>query len=89
MVKEFLVYTGLRLLLLIGTFLAVVAVWSLVADRVNIVWAVVVAFLISGVGSYLLLRGPREAFARRVELRAQRASEAFEQRKAKEDQDPR
>ena len=49
--------------------------------------AVVIAFIVSGVGSYFLLNRPREALAKRVEVRAERATKAFEERKAKEDVD--
>jgi len=83
--KEFVVYTGLRLLMFAATFGVVVGVWLLVADRANVFVAVLVAFVVSGVGSYFLLNPQREALARRVEVRAERATQAFEQRKAKED----
>ena len=82
--KEFVVYTGLRLLLLAATFGIVVGVWLLVADSANILVAVVIAFVVSGLGSYFLLDRPREALARRVETRAQKATKAFEERRAKE-----
>lgn len=85
--KEFVVYTALRLLLLVGTFALVVGLWVLLADEVDLFWAVVLSFVISGVGSYFLLDRQRSAFARRVEARAERASRAFEQMKAKEDAD--
>ena len=85
--KEFVVYTGLRLLMFAGTFGIIVGVWLLVGEQANIFVAVVVAFVVSGVGSYFLLNRPREALAQRVELRAERASKAFEERKAKEDVD--
>ena len=85
--REFAVYTGLRLLMFVGTFGIVVGVWLLVGDKANIFLAVVIAFIVSGVGSYFLLNRPREALAQRVELRAERASKAFEERKAKEDVD--
>ena len=55
--------------------------------RYNLFWAIVLAFLISGVASFYVLDRQREAFARRVEARAAKASEAFEQRKAREDED--
>jgi len=84
-VKEFVVYTGLRLLMFAATFGVVTGVWLLVSDHANIFVAVVVAFIVSGVGSYFLLNPQREALARRVEVRAERATQAFEQRKAKED----
>ena len=87
--KEFVVYTALRLLLFIASLITVMLVWSLIDDsrEVQPLWAGVLALVISGVLSYFLLRGPREAFARRVEERATRASTAFEERKAREDRD--
>ena len=85
--KEFVVYTGLRLVLFAATFGIVVGVWLLVSDHANLFAAIVVAFVVSGVGSYFLLNRPREALARRVDERAARATRAFEQMKAKEDVD--
>ena len=85
--KEFVVYTGLRLLLFAATFGVVVGVWLLVADHANILVAVVIAFVVSGLGSYYLLQRPREAFARRVDERARRATDRFEEMKAREDVD--
>lgn len=85
--KEFVVYTVMRLLMLVGTFAIVVGLWVLVAGEVDLFWAVVLSFVISGVGSYFLLDQQRSAFARRVEVRAERATKAFEQMKAKEDVD--
>ncbi len=43
--------------------------------------------MVSGLASYFLLAGPREALARQVEERAERASAAFEAQRAKEDAD--
>ena len=83
--REFVVYTGLRLLMFAATFGIVVGVWLAVADKANIPVAVVVAFVVSGLGSYFLLNRQREAFARRVEARAAKATKAFEEMKAKED----
>ena len=85
--KEFVVYTGLRLLMFAATFGVIVGVWLLVSEKANILVAVVLAFIVSGVGSYFLLNGQREALAQRVEVRAERATKAFEERKAKEDVD--
>ncbi len=48
-------------------------------------WAVILAFLVSGIASYFILNRQRVAFARRVEERAAKASAAFEERKARED----
>jgi hypothetical protein len=86
-VKEFWVYTALRALLFVGSLALVVGVWLLAADEVPVVWAVVIAFVVSGVASYFLLAGSREAFARRVQARAERATAAFEASRSKEDAD--
>lgn len=86
-VKEFVVYTGLRLLMFAGTFGVVVGIWLLAVGRANILAAVVIAFIASGVGSYFLLNRQREALARHVEVRAERATKAFEEMRAKEDVD--
>jgi uncharacterized membrane protein len=87
-VKEFVVYTVMRIALFLASFGVVVGVMALFLDgRYNLFWAIILAFLISGVASFFILDRQREAFARRVEARASRASAAFEQRKAREDQD--
>lgn len=86
--KEFVVYTVLRIVLFMASFGIVVGVMALAFDgRYNLFWAIVLAFLVSGVASFFVLDRQREAFARRVEARAARASAAFEERKASEDQD--
>ena len=86
--KEFVVYTVLRIVLFLASFGVVVGLMALAfGGRYNLFWAVVLAFLISGIGSYFILDRQREEFARRVETRASRATAAFEERKAREDQD--
>ncbi|UFN43545.1 DUF4229 domain-containing protein [Nocardioides okcheonensis] len=86
--KEFVVYTALRIVLFLASFGVVLGVMALVFDgQVQLFWAVVLAFLISGIASFFVLDRQREAFARRVEARAAKASAAFEERKAREDQD--
>ena len=86
--KEFVVYTVMRIVLFMASFGIVVGLMALAFDgRYNLFWAIILAFLISGVASYFILNHQREAFARRVESRASRASAAFEERKAREDQD--
>lgn len=86
--KEFVVYTAMRIALFLASFGLVVGIMALLLDgRVQLFWAVVIAFLISGVASYFVLDRQREAFARRVEARASRAAAAFEERKAREDQE--
>lgn len=86
-VKEFVVYTALRVLLFFASLGIVVGVWLLVGDQVPVLWAVAIAFLMSGIGSYFVLDRQRAAFAKKVEDRASRATAAFEQLKAKEDVD--
>jgi uncharacterized membrane protein len=86
-VKEFVIYTALRLGLFLASLVVVVGVWMLLADTVPILWPVVIAFVVSGLASYFLLNRQREAFARRVERRAERMQERFEEMKSKEDVD--
>jgi uncharacterized membrane protein YfcA len=84
-VKEFVIYTGLRLLMLAATFGIVIGVWLLVADKANVFVAIVIAFVVSGIASFFLLNRPREALAQRVEVRAAKATKAFDELKARED----
>ncbi len=84
-VKEFVVYTLLRLVLFAASFAVVAGIWLAVSDSVPLMWVFVIAFVASGVASYFLLNRQRESFARRVDERARRASQAFEARKARED----
>ncbi len=86
-VKEFVVYTAMRIGLFLTSLVVVVGVWMLISGEVPVLWAVVIAFVMSGLASYFLLNRQREAFARRVERRAERMQERFEQAKAKEDAD--
>lgn len=81
-----MVYTAMRVLLFLASFGVIVGIWGLVSDEgVPLFWAVILAFLVSGIASYFILNRQRVAFARRVEQRATRASAAFEERKARED----
>lgn len=86
-VKEFVVYTGLRVVLFLASLGVVAGAWVLIAGDVPILWALVIAFVVSGIGSYFLLDRQREAFARRVDERARRASSKFEELRSKEDAD--
>lgn len=85
--KEFWIYTGLRLGLFVGAFCIVFGVWYAVADSVPVIWVVVIAFVISGVASYVLLERQRSAFAVKVEGRAGRITERYETMRSKEDED--
>jgi mannitol-specific phosphotransferase system IIBC component len=88
-VKEFVAYTALRVGMFAGSLAIVSGIWAVVApdNSVPMIWAVVIAFVVSGVLSYKLLNSQREALARNVQTRAERASAKFEQMKAKEDTD--
>lgn len=80
-------YTGLRIVLFLATFGVIIGLWVLVAGEANLLVAVVLGFVVSGIGSYFLLERQRSAFAERVEARAARATAAFDEMKAKEDVD--
>jgi hypothetical protein len=83
-VREFVVYTVLRLVLFAATFAVVAGIWALVAQSVSLIMALVIAFVISGIASYFLLNPQRTAFASKVE---RRADIAIERSRSKEDVD--
>lgn len=85
--KEFWIYTLMRLGLFVGAFCIVFALWFVIAGQVPVVWVIVIAFIISGVLSLVLLDKQRAAFAQKVETRAGRVSERYEEMRAKEDDD--
>ncbi|MEI5676032.1 MULTISPECIES: DUF4229 domain-containing protein [Nocardioides] len=85
--KEFWVYTGLRLALFVASLAVVFSAWLLIAGEANILVCVVIAFVVSGIGSYFLLERQRLALAQHVEARATRATARFEEMKTKEDVD--
>lgn len=85
--KEFVVYTAARLGLFLVAYALVVGVYLLVAGTpIPVFWPFLLAIVMSAIGSAYLLRGQRDRFARKVQERAQRASEKFEQMRAKEDE---
>ncbi|HEY6548179.1 MAG TPA: DUF4229 domain-containing protein [Vicinamibacteria bacterium] len=84
--KDFLVYTLLRVLLFAAVLVLVIALWvALFGQDTSILWPVLIAFLISGALSLFVLNRPREALARRVQARAERAAGRYERMRAKED----
>ena len=85
--KEFAVYTLARLGLFLATWAVLAGLATLVFGSPYWVWTLLVAALVSAVASYYLLTGPRERFAERVDARARKAAAAFEERRAREDQD--
>ncbi|WP_340540876.1 DUF4229 domain-containing protein [Nocardioides sp. GXZ039] len=82
--KDFLVYTLLRLGLFLLTWAAVTGAWLLVAGEAALGLTFLIAFLLSGIGSYFVLSGPRDRLARHVETRADRA---IERARTKEDEE--
>jgi hypothetical protein len=87
-VKEFVVYTGLRVLLFAATFGVVVGLWAALGNGRDVNWfyALIIAFLVSGIASYTLLNGHRARFAARVEERASQAAQRFEELRSVEDE---
>ncbi len=86
--KAFVIYTLLRLLLFVATYAVCAGVWALTFGSDGLL---LVPLLFAVIGSSLLslklLAPQRERFAAVIEARAQRASQRFEERKAREDSD--
>jgi hypothetical protein len=86
-VKEFWVYTGLRLLVFAASVVLVGSVWLAVDESANVMWVLIVSLVISGFASYFVLGRQRAALARHVDERARKATTKLEELKAKEDVD--
>jgi hypothetical protein len=86
-VKEFWVYTGLRLLLFAGSVAVVGGIWLAVSDSANLMWILIIALVVSGAASYFLLGRQRRALAHHVDERASRVTAKIEELNAKEDVD--
>ncbi|GAA1954700.1 hypothetical protein GCM10009798_12380 [Nocardioides panacihumi] len=85
--KEFVVYTLMRLALLVATFAVIAGIWMLVGEGLtatSVFVVLLISFVVSGVASYFLLNGQRVAFASKVE---RRADATMERMRTKEDQD--
>ena len=85
--KEFVVYTLARVGLFVASFAVILGVWVVVTGTYAVLWSVVLAAVVSAVASYYLLQGPRQRFAAKVDERARRAAQRFEEARAKEDHD--
>ncbi len=85
--KEFWSYTGLRIVLFAASVAIVGGIWLAVTGSANVMWVLIISLVISGLASYFLLGRQRAALAQHVDERARRASEKFEEMKAKEDVD--
>ena len=85
--KQFWTYTLLRIAVFFATAAIVYGIWSIFGDTVPVLWVVMIGFVVSGIASYFVLAPQREAFAQRVDERAQRASAKIEEMRSKEDAD--
>lgn len=87
--KEFLVYTALRIGLFLAFLLIVGLVWVWIfGTGVSLFfWPVVISFVLSGVASYFWLNSPREALAQKVQSGTAGVSRRLEDRSAREDID--
>jgi uncharacterized membrane protein HdeD (DUF308 family) len=87
-VKEFIVYTAARFGLFLVVYGVILGVYLLVAGTpVPVLWPLLLAAVLSTLISAYLLRGMRDRFAAKVQERAARMSQRFEEMKAKEDLD--
>jgi hypothetical protein len=88
-VKDFAIYTLARLGLFAASFAVIAGVWMLVTggDTVPLLWPLLLAAVVSAIGSYYLLQGPRARFAARVDARASRMTRRFEEARAREDRE--
>jgi len=86
-VREFWIYTAMRLALFAATAAVVFGIWLAVAGSANVMWVLIIALVVSGIASYLLLARQRAALAQHVDDRARRASSKFDEMRAKEDVD--
>ncbi len=85
--KEFWIYTLLRVVLFLASLGIVIGAWVLATGQVPLLWAIIIAFVMSGIGSYFLLNHQREALARRVQTRAETMTAKMDEMRAKEDAD--
>ena len=86
--KAFVIYTLLRLLLFVATYAVLAGLWTLVVGRESLLVAPFIgAVVVSSLLSLKLLARQREAFAQSVQARATRATEHYEEMRAREDVD--
>jgi hypothetical protein len=86
--KAFVIYTVLRLLLFVSTYAVIAGIWVLAFGEDGLLLVpFLAAVIVSSLLSLKLLAPQRERFAAVVEARAHRASQKFEERKAREDSD--
>ncbi len=86
--KAFAIYTVLRLLLFVSCYALFGVLWALVFGKGGLLLVpFLAAVIVSSLLSLKLLAPQRERFAAVVEARAQRVTQKFEERKAREDTD--
>ena len=84
--KEFAIYTLMRLLLFVATYAVLAGAWVALFGRGGLLLVpFLAAIIISSIASLKLLAPQRERFAAVVEARAQRATRRFEEIKSRED----
>lgn len=76
--KDILIYNAMRLGVFLATFSLVLSIWAVsnggsVATS-QLMWVLIISFVVSGIASYFLLRRQREKFAVKVENVASRAA---------------
>lgn len=88
--RDFAIYTLARIGLFAASFAIVAGIWMLVtsSDGLPVLLpSLVIAAVVSAVGSYYLLQGPRARFAARVDARATAMTRRLEEARSKEDDD--
>ncbi|GAB3078837.1 DUF4229 domain-containing protein [Nocardioides zeae] len=87
--KQFVIYTLMRLALFVVVYAVVLGVWTLVVGSGPLIQLppLIIAMLISGIVAFVLLDEQREAFAERVDARAKRVSSSYEKSRSREDED--
>jgi hypothetical protein len=85
-VREFAIYTVMRLLLFVVTYAVLAGVWVLLFGRSGLLLVpFLAAIIVSSLLSLKYLAPQRDRFAAVVEARAQRATQRFDEIKARED----
>lgn len=86
--KEFAIYTGLRLGMFVLCYVVLGLLYLEVFGRTGVlVWPFLVAVAVSSLLSLKFLAPQRARFAAVVQARAERATARFEEIRSKEDQD--
>jgi hypothetical protein len=85
-VKPFVIYTVLRLSLFLACYAVLAGIWALAFGKPGLLFVpFLAAIIVSSLLSLKLLAPQRERFAAVVQARAERATQKFEEIKARED----